>query len=98
MEFNKYFSCQKCNARDFTIIRESTYVYSYKYHSTDGNIGDLPFLFDNRENTNNKEFIRCDNCGERYPIDLENFNGKISTTILQKAIRSDLVKEPEFWG
>lgn len=99
----EFLVCPKCNNKNFTIKREATYVYSYKFNSEEikrvnERVDELPFLFDNREHTKAAEFIRCDNCGTKFPISLENCTGKINLTILQRAIRSDIIEEPEFFG
>lgn len=58
----------------------------------------LPFTFDNREKASSEEYIKCDKCGEEYDIKLEEINNKINLIIMEKAIRSDFVKNPEFFG
>ena len=75
----------------------------YKFSSKDAvsvahETKELPFLFDNREKTESKEFIECDYCGTRYPVSLDECSKNINLTILQKAIRSDYVDKPEFLG
>ena len=103
MEINETLVCPKCKNKNFTIKREATYLYSYKFSTKDAvsaehETKELPFLFDNREKTEFKEFIECDNCGARFPVVLEECNKNINFTILQKAIRSDYVDQPEFLG
>lgn len=103
MEINECLVCPKCKSKTFTIKREATYVYSYKFSAKDvaqtiGETKVLPFLFDNREKTKAKEFIECDHCAAKYPISLEKCSEDIDLTILQKAIRSDIVDSPEFLG
>ena len=98
-----FLVCPECNNKNFTIRREATYVYSYKFNSgeikkANEKVDELPFLFDNRESTKSSEFIECDKCGSKFPISLEKCNQKINLTILQKAIRSDMVQTPEFLG
>ena len=103
LEIDEFLVCPECNNKNFTIRREATYVYSYKFNSEEikkanSRVDELPFLFDNRENTKSSEFVECDNCGLKFPISLEKCNQKINLTILQKAIRSDFVEKPEFFG
>ena len=94
-----FLVCPECNNKNFTIRRKATYVYSYKFNSGEiKNANELPFLFDNRESAKSSEFIECDNCGSKFPISLEKCNQKINLTIIQKAIRSDIVEKPEFFG
>lgn len=103
MDIKKSLICPKCNGIRFEIKREATFLYSYKLDTPltgewSNENETLPFLFDNREQLNSKEYVECKKCGTQYPCDLSNDNAKIHFTILQKAIRSDLVKDPEFLG
>lgn len=103
MNINKPLICQQCNAIHFQIKREATYLYTYNIdtpltHKWSKEDEVLPFLFDKRELLNGKEYLECLECGSKYPCKLDNINSKIYFTISQKAIRSDLVKTPEFLG
>jgi hypothetical protein len=103
MNIDKSLVCPKCLGKSFEIKREATYVYTYKVNTpimdnqTENTAG-LPFLFDNREKTNSTEYIKCLNCGAKYPCSLEEHDETVSFTILQKAIRADNVINPEFLG
>ncbi|WMM26442.1 hypothetical protein RBU61_07165 [Tissierella sp. MB52-C2] len=102
MDINESLICPKCKGVYFEIKREATYLYTYKLETPlTKNWSDedetLPFLFDNRELLSSNEYIECRNCGAIYPYDLYS-NNKIHFTIVQKAIRSDIIKEPEFLG
>ncbi|MDR7857235.1 hypothetical protein [Tissierella sp.] len=103
MNIDKYLVCPKCNGVHFEVKREATFLYSYKLNTPLTNelsweTDVLPFLFDNREQLNSKEYIICEECGAKYPCDLNSNNTKFQFTILQKSIRSDLVQNPEFLG
>jgi uncharacterized protein YbaR (Trm112 family) len=103
MNIDKYLVCPKCNGVHFQVKREATFLYSYKLDTPLTNewsseTETLPFLFDNREQLKSKEYIRCEDCGAKYPCDLNNNNTKIEFTILQKAIQSDYIQNPEFFG
>lgn len=103
MEMDEFLVCPECNNKNFTIRRKATYVYSYKFNSEEikranERVDELPFLFDNRESAKSSEFIECDKCGSKFPISLGKCNQKINLTILQKAIRSDIIEKPEFFG
>lgn len=95
MKIEESLICSKCNGLDLELKREATYLYTYKLDSTHV---PLPFLFHNRELINSNEHIECKKCGTRYSCNLDNLSTQIDFTILQKAIRSDLVKNPEFFG
>lgn len=103
MELSENLACPRCKSKSFRVEREVTYLYSYKFSSDNlEEAGDkteaFPFLFDNREKCDSHEYIICEECGERYPISLEDRNKKIDFTILRKAIRSDNTMEPQYFG
>lgn len=95
--------CPKCNSKDFKMKRQATYVYTYEINTPESNINSskedsLPFLFDNREQTESLEYLECDSCGTHYPCPFFTDKQKIDLTILRKAIRADHQSEPEFFG
>lgn len=103
MNINESIVCPKCNSKNFEIKHEATYLYTYKINMVNANIDNedsenLPFLFDNREQTDFKEFIECKSCGTKYPCSIDKDNQTINLTIMKKAIRADNVKTPEFLG
>ncbi|WAG59681.1 hypothetical protein [Clostridium estertheticum] len=103
MKINESLICPKCNGKNFEIKHEATFLYTYKIDIVNASIDNeesenLPFLFDNREQTSFKEFIECDNCGTKYPCSFDKYNQTIDLTIMKKAIRADNVKDPEFLG
>ncbi|MDR5658958.1 hypothetical protein RH915_05605 [Serpentinicella sp. ANB-PHB4] len=106
MKLNSKIHCPQCEGKNFVAKYESTYVYSYKIQNPDSkevnpvikNEEALPFLFDNREQKNASQYIECDDCGEKYPCEFTMDAKQIDFTILQKAIRSDHVDQPYFFG
>ena len=103
MKINESIVCPRCNSKDFQMKHEATYLYTYKINTLNISIDDeesenLPFLFDNREQTCFKEYIECNHCGTRYPCSFDKNSQTIDLTIMKKAIRADNVKEPEFLG
>lgn len=103
MNINESLKCPKCKGNKFEIKREATYLYTYKLdtpatqeHSKSESA--LPFLFDNREKIDSKEYLECAECKTRFPCDLDELSGKIHFTILRKAIRADHVTSPGFLG
>ncbi|MBC2581380.1 hypothetical protein [Clostridium sp. DJ247] len=83
--------------------REATYLYTYKISTPNTESRSienepLPFLFDNREQTDSKEYLECDECGHKYPCVFDRERQKIDMTILRKAIRADHQHYPEFLG
>jgi len=95
--------CPKCNGINFEIKHEATYLYTYKIDLTSKTEDEecsenLPFLFDNRQQTCFKEYIECSKCGVKYPCIIDKENQSIDLTIMKKAIRADNVKTPEFLG
>lgn len=103
LKIHESIICPKCKGAHFTIKRETTYLYSYKLKTAASkenieNDSNLPFLFDNREQIANIEYLQCDECGALYTYDLAKDNSNVQLTILQKAIRCDYVNAPEFLG
>lgn len=103
MKINESLVCPKCKSKNFEIKHEATYLYTYKIDTANVNIDDeelenLPFLFDNRQQTCFKEFIECNQCGTKYPCCINIDNQTVDLTIMKKAIRSDQVQTPELLG
>jgi len=103
LKINESLVCPKCNGENFEIKHEATYRYTYKIDTVNVYIDEeglenLPFLFDNREQTCFKEYIECNQCGAKYPCSVDKSNQTIELTIMKKAIRADHVKNPEFFG
>ena len=101
MNINESLICPKCKGKNFEIKHEATFLYTYKIDTLNGNVDEdenLPFLFDNREQTCFKEYIECSKCGVKYPCAINKENQTIDLTIMKKAIKSDNVEAPEFLG
>jgi hypothetical protein len=94
--------CPVCKGSNFTAKYEATYVYSYRIDSdAPGEKNEkeyLPFLFDNRELKEAKEYVECTGCGRQFRCTFSGDSKGIEFTILQKAIRSDFVNNPGFLG
>ncbi|WP_042439416.1 hypothetical protein [Clostridium amazonitimonense] len=100
MNIDESLKCPICNSKNFLLKHESTYLYTYKFNEKDikSNEEFLPYLFDNREHVNLKQYLQCEHCGSQFPCTFDMASEKISLTIMQKAVRSDYVKSPEFFG
>jgi DNA-directed RNA polymerase subunit RPC12/RpoP len=103
LNINELIVCPKCNNKNFEMKHEATYLYTYKIDTIDTNVEgeeleNLPFLFDNRQQTSFSEYIECNHCGTKYPCCFDKNNQTIDLTIMKKAIRADNVKSPEFLG
>ncbi|MDF2522454.1 MAG: hypothetical protein K0R31_95 [Clostridiales bacterium] len=102
MQLENHLRCPKCSGSNFTARYEATYVYSYTIDFDAPGLRNreefLSFLFDNREQRSDQQYIECNTCGTKYPCIFNEGNKGIDFTILQKAIRSDHVIEPEFLG
>lgn len=83
--------------------RTATYLYTYEINlpnsepQTD-NVENVPFLFDRREQIDEKKYVVCKKCGSTFPCSVEKDNNNIHLTILQRAIRSDYKETPEYFG
>lgn len=102
MELSDHLICPSCGSRGFTAKYEAAYVYSYTIDSDAPGLENkeefLPFLFENREQKDAKQYIECTSCGARYPCSFGAGSKGIDLTILRKAIRADRVNNPEFLG
>lgn len=102
MELSPHIQCPACGSNQLLARYEATYVYSYIID--DDVLGSknkeefLPFLFDNREQKDAKQYVECTHCHAHYPCSFSEGNKGIEMTILQKAIRSDHVTRPGFLG
>ena len=101
MKVNEALICPKCNNKNFEIKHEASYLYTYKIDTENVSADEqesanLPFLFDNREQTSFKEYIECSHCGVRYPCSIDTENQTIDLTIMRMAIRADNVETPGF--
>lgn len=103
ININNPLTCPNCNDNFFQIKREATYIYTYEVNSPKAesmtkNLEEVPYLFENREQLNEKEYLLCKNCGTKFPCSLNKEKNNISLTILQKAIRSEHQENPEYLG
>lgn len=100
---NEPLICSRCKSNNFEMKRETTYLYTYDINPSNllaevNETKTTPFLFDNREQISEKEYLVCKDCGAIYSCHVDKNKNGISLTILQKAIRSDFQEEPEFKG
>ena len=96
MKLKKSLICTNCSGSQFTVKRIATYLYSYNLESKDSEA--LPFLFDNRELVQSREYLQCEQCGAKFPCVLDEQNKTINFTIEQKAVRANHITNPEFLG
>ncbi|CUH93860.1 hypothetical protein [Herbinix luporum] len=85
MESNKY-TCPVCKSKNLFLKHEASYIYSYVLDSDAPGLKNSlifsPFLYDKREQTSSKDYIECEKCNTRLPIDLlyktldKNFSNK----------------------
>ncbi len=103
MKVNESIMCPHCHHAQFTAKYEATYVYSYNIdtsNTSQSNSDDTPapFLFDNREQKDFKQYIECNYCHAKYPCTFSLDSDQVNFTILQKAIRANHTENIEFWG
>lgn len=82
--------CPVCNNSNFLIKYEATYVYSYIIDSDAPGLRNknefLPFMFDNREQKDTKQFVECITCGSKFRCYFNQWDNKIGFKALQEAI------------
>lgn len=90
--------CPVCNAGNFVLKHEASYVYSYlidsEHRFLDGSgkgelIELLPFKYDKREQKNSMQYLECSSCGSKYPCFFSESDGVVSCKALQEAIQSE---------
>lgn len=95
-------TCPICGNDEFVARFQASYIYSYRIdNDAPGSENEdefLPFLFDNREQVDSKEYLECVKCKNKFPCNFNEGTKGVSMTILQKAIRSDHTVDPEFLG
>lgn len=89
---NSLLVCPSCNGNKFLIKYQATYVYSYLVDSDAPGLRNseefLPFMFDNREQTETKQFLECTTCGSKYKCYFNEWDKNIGIKALQDAICS----------
>ncbi|MCT4688129.1 hypothetical protein [Vallitalea sp.] len=102
MNLNNSIHCPVCNSTNLIAKHQATFTYSYKIGTGDNNIPqndkNLSFEFDTRENGDSFQYIQCVDCGTKFPCDFNLNPDQFDFTILQKAVRSDRTRKPEFLG
>ncbi|GMQ59762.1 hypothetical protein AN1V17_41620 [Vallitalea sediminicola] len=102
MDLTDSLCCPVCNSTKLMAKHTATFTYSYKIGTANNTVKDndrnLSFEFDSRENGESIQYIQCENCGTKFPCDFNLSPDEFDFTILQKAIRSDQTRKPEFLG
>lgn len=99
MEISSLTACPICNNNEFIAKHEATYVYNYEIKTSgDQQEEFLPFLFDTRDHIKSNQYIQCKHCDSKFPCEFGPLNKGINMTILQKAVRTELVESPDFLG
>lgn len=77
-----HYQCPVCNSNEMTLRYEASYVYSYVLdedapgHKNEEEF--LSFLYDRREQKDDKTYIECNKCGAQYPYTF--LNGVLEMT------------------
>ncbi|HEY9058888.1 MAG TPA: hypothetical protein VIO64_00060 [Pseudobacteroides sp.] len=92
MEANQ-IACPSCNSNNLTAKYEAKYVYSYIIDSNAPGLKNdqelLPFLYDNREQVESTQYIKCENCGRQFPCFFSAKSNGIDLNDLQKVLSYD---------
>ena len=92
MSDTKLLVCPVCKSNNFLIKYEATYVYSYFIDYDAPGLKNteefLPYMFDNREQKETKQFLECGTCGSIYKCYFDKWDNKIDIKELQAAIDS----------
>ena len=70
MRDTKLLVCPVCKTNSFLLKHKATCVYSYLIDSDAPKLKNtdefLPFMFDNREQIETKQFLECNTCGSNF--------------------------------
>lgn len=85
---NKEIICPACKSSKLMIKYEAKYVYSYAIDNDAPGFKNttelLPFMYDNREQTEAKQYIECNACGAQYPCFYSLGSNALDFKLLQK--------------
>jgi transposase-like protein len=85
--------CPSCNSSNLTAKYEAKYVYSYIIDSNAPGLKNkeelLPFLYDNREQVESRQYIKCESCGKQFPCFFSTKSNGIDLNDLQKVFSND---------
>ena len=83
-------ACPECNNNQLLLQYVVTYEYSYALDENapgECNTGELlPYLYDNREQKESHQHIKCKTCGATFPCYFDHWDQGISTAVLQKVL------------
>lgn len=70
------YACPICHSKDLTLRHEASYVYSYVIDSDAPGLKNNDefhsYLYDKREQREDRSYIECNQCGTQYPKELLN--------------------------
>lgn len=85
MDHGKY-SCPICKCTNLTLRYEASYVYSYVIDKDAPGLNNFDvfqsFLYDKREQKDNRAFIECNQCGTQFPSTF--LDGVLKSSILEQ--------------
>ncbi len=73
---NTIYQCPICKSKGLTLRYEASYVYSYVVDADAPGLKNseefLSFLYDKREQKDNRTYVECNECGIQYPYNMLN--------------------------
>ncbi len=73
MDSTNYY-CPICKCTNLTLRHEASYVYSYILDDDEPGLKNSEnfqsFLYDNREQKEDRTYIECNECGTQYPYEI----------------------------
>lgn len=82
--------CPVCRGHAFKIKYQVSYEYSYIIDANAPGLKNsqefLPFLYDDREQTDAKQFLECSTCGAKYPCYFTEWEQGANIEALQRAV------------
>ncbi len=84
--------CPVCHDNHLILKYEATYEYSYIIDSNAPGRNNtkelLPYMYDDREQKDTKQYIECKTCGTSYPCYFDKWTEGINAETIQKVLDS----------
>lgn len=88
----KHVICPVCKSDRFMLKYQATYEYSYQIDANAPGKNNttelLPYMYDNREQKDSKQYIECTNCQTSYPCEFDKWTTGITAEMLQETVDS----------
>ena len=89
----KKTSCPVCGSSSLMMKYEASYVYSYAIDSDapgTKNVNEfLPYLYDEREQKDMRQYIECSKCGTQFPCYFHEWNPNMDASAIAEVLNQN---------